>query len=54
MFHRKRKIYESIVDETLIKVGNELAWVWFAIELKDKTILGTRISYDERRSMLIA
>ncbi|HET7391782.1 MAG TPA: DDE-type integrase/transposase/recombinase [Nitrososphaeraceae archaeon] len=54
MFHRKRKIYEFIVDETLIKVANELVWVWIAIELKDKTILGIPISYDERRSMLIA
>ena len=52
-FHRKRRIYEFIVDETLIKVGNELVWVWIAIELKDKTILGIRISYVER-SMLIA
>lgn len=52
LFHRKRKIYEFIVDETLIKVGNELVWVWIAIELKDKTILGIRISYE--RSMLIA
>ena len=29
-------------------------WVWIAIELKDKTILGIHISYDERRSILIA
>ena len=49
LFHRKTKIYEFIVDETLIKVGNELVWVWIiAIELKDKTILGIRISYVER------
>ena len=52
LFHRKRRIYEFIVDETLIKVGNKLVWVWIAIELKDKTILGIRISYE--RSMLIA
>lgn len=39
----------NLVDETLIKVGNELVWVWIiAIELKDKTILGIRISYVER------
>jgi putative transposase len=55
MFHRKIRIYEFIVDKTLIKVGTELVWVWIiAIELKDKTILGIRISFDERRSMLIA
>jgi transposase-like protein len=41
-FHRKRRRkYEFIVnDETLIKVGNKLVWVWVAIELKAKTILG--------------
>lgn len=44
----KRK-FMNLVDETLIKVGNELVWVWIiAIELKDKTILGIRISYVER------
>jgi putative transposase len=54
LFHRKRRIYEFIVDETLIKVGTELVWVWIiAIELKDKTILGIHISYVER-SILIA
>ena len=55
LFHRKRRIYEFIVDETLIKVGNELVWVWIiAIELKDKTILGIRIAYDERSILIIA
>jgi putative transposase len=41
LLHRKRRIYEFIIvdDETLIKVGTELVWVWIAIELKDKTIL---------------
>jgi putative transposase len=52
MFHRKRTIYEFIVDETLIKVGDEFAWLWIATEPKAKTILGIRISYE--RSMLIA
>jgi putative transposase len=51
LLHSKRRIYEFIVDETLIKVGTELVWGWIAIELKDKTILGIRISYE--RSMLI-
>jgi transposase-like protein len=51
--HRKRKrIYEFVVDDdTLIKVGNELVWVWVAIELKAKTILGICVSYE--RSMLL-
>ena len=42
LFHRK-KIPEFIVDESLIKVGNELVWARIAIEL-DKRILGIRIS----------
>ena len=42
-----------MVDETLIKVGNELVWVWIiAIELKDKTILGIRISYERSICLL--
>jgi putative transposase len=52
VFHRKRTIYEFIVDETLIQVGDEFVWMWIATEPKDKTILGIRISYE--RSMLIA
>ncbi len=52
MFHTKRRIYEFIIDETLIKVGGEFVWLWIASEPKDKTILGIHISYE--RSMLIA
>jgi len=52
IFHIKRRIYEFIVDETLIKVGGEFVWLWIASEPKDKTILGIHISYE--RSMLIA
>ena len=52
LFHRKRGIYEFIVDETLIKVGTELVWVWIAIELKDKTILEICISYERSICLL--
>lgn len=52
MFHTKRRIYEFIIDETLIKVGGEFVWLWIASEPKDKTILGIHISYE--RNMLIA
>lgn len=52
LFHMKRRIYEFIVDETLIKVGNELVWVWIAIELKDKTTLGICISYERSICLL--
>jgi putative transposase len=37
--YTKRRIYEFIVDETLIKVGGEFAWLWIASKPKDKTSL---------------
>ena len=27
-YHRKKKIEEFIIDETQIKVGSELIWLW--------------------------
>jgi hypothetical protein len=54
-FHIKRKgIYEFIVDdETLIKGGNELVWLmWIATELKAKTILQIRPSYERSICLL--
>jgi hypothetical protein len=53
--HMKRKgIYEFIVDdETLIKGGNELVWLmWIATELKAKTILRIRLSYERSICLL--
>jgi len=41
-----------IIDETLIKMGNDYVWLWVAIEPTDKTILGIRISIE--RNMLVA
>ncbi|HJR47873.1 MAG TPA: hypothetical protein VJ799_06925, partial [Nitrososphaeraceae archaeon] len=29
---KRKKIEEYIVDETLVKVGSELVWLWVAIE----------------------
>ena len=51
---KKRKKYQQfIVDETLIKVGNQIIWLWIAIEpVKVRSILDIRISLE--RSMLIA
>lgn len=45
---KRKRIYEFIVDdETLIKIGNEFVWLlWIATELKDKTILRIRLSYE--------
>ena len=50
---RKKKIEEFIIDETLIKIGSELIWLWVAaIELESKEILG--ISISKERNMLLA
>jgi putative transposase len=48
----RKTIAEFIVDETLIKVGNQYAWLWVAIEPVNKVIIvGIRIPF--RRNMLI-
>jgi putative transposase len=49
---RKKKIEEFIIDETLIKIGSELIWLWVAIELESKEILV--ISISKERNMLLA
>jgi DDE domain len=49
---RKKKIEEFIIDETLIKIGSELIWLWVAIGLESKEILGIRIS--KERNILLA
>ncbi len=48
----EKKVSGFIVDETLIKVGRELVWLWIAIELIEKVILDIRISFE--RSILVA
>jgi len=47
-----KKIEEYIVDETLIKVGPELVWLWVVIEPENRQILALSISNE--RNMLIA
>ena len=50
----KRKVSEFIIDETLLKVGENYVWLWIAtIEPIDKIVLGIRISSIER-SILVA
>ena len=49
---KRKKIEEFIVDETLIRVGSELIWLWVAIESKNKQILGLSIS--KERNMFVA
>jgi len=48
----KRRIEEFIVDETLIKIGSELVWLWVAIEPIRKEILSIDISIE--RNMFVA
>jgi putative transposase len=47
----KRKVLQFIIDETLLKVGeNYYVWLWIAIEPIDKIVVGIRISIE--RSIL--
>ena len=52
IIQKKRKVSEFIIDETLLKVGENYVWLWIAIEPIDKIVLGIRTSIE--RSMLVA
>ncbi|MER5175282.1 MAG: hypothetical protein ABJB76_09140 [Candidatus Nitrosocosmicus sp.] len=39
-------------DETVIRIGSELIWLWVAIEIESKEIIGTSIS--QERNMFVA
>ena len=49
----EEKVSEFIVDETLIKVGRELVWLWIAIEPIEKVILDIRISFERSMYLLL-
>jgi putative transposase len=49
---RRKKAFEFIVDETLIKAGSEYTWLWVAIEPKNNQILALTIS--KERNMFVA
>jgi putative transposase len=51
IFQKRRKVSEFIIDETLLKVGNQYAWLWIAIDSIDKVILDIHISFE--RTILI-
>ena len=51
MSSKRKKIAEYIVDETLIKVGSELVWLWVAIESKNRQILALTTSRE--RNMFV-
>ena len=52
LFSKRKKIDEYIVDETLIKVGSELIWLWIAIEPENSQILALSVS--KERNMFVA
>jgi len=45
---KKRKVLEYVIDETIIKVGSELIWLWIAIEIESKEIIGISISKEQK------
>ena len=50
--YSKTQISEFIIDETQIKVGSELIWLWVVIESETKNILA--ISISKERNMFVA
>jgi putative transposase len=54
LFYRKTKIFEFILDETQIKVGSELIWLWVAIEPESKEVLRLNIYIKRERNMFVA
>ncbi|MGD9534577.1 MAG: DDE-type integrase/transposase/recombinase [Candidatus Nitrosocosmicus sp.] len=48
----RNEISEYIVDETLLKAGSELVWLWVAIEPKNSQILAQSIT--QERNMFVA
>ena len=52
IFTKRKRIFEFIIDETQLKVGNNYFWIWIAIESSDRTVLDVRISAE--RNMFVA
>jgi len=48
---KKSKVLEYVIDETVIKIGSELIWLWVAIDNKTKRVL--RLSISKERNMLL-
>jgi putative transposase len=48
----RRRILEYIVDETMLKVGSELIWLWVAVEPDNRQILALSVS--KERNMFVA
>jgi putative transposase len=52
LFFKRSKISEFVIDETQIKIGSELIWLWVAIDPKSRQILALSIS--KERNMFVA
>ena len=50
-YRKNNKIIEFIVDETAIKAGSEIIWLWVVIEPNDKEILEVDISKNRNISI---
>ena len=54
ILQKRQKVSEFIIDETLLKIGNQYAWIWVvASEPTDRVILDIRISF-ERTILVVA
>ena len=51
LYHRKR-VSAFLIDETMLQIGTEEAWLWVAVEPIHKQILGVYIS--RHRNMIVA
>ncbi len=51
-YHKNIKIKQYLIDETAIKTGSELIWLWIVIEPTNKQILSFYIS--KERNMFVA
>ena len=49
---KNKKIVEFIIDETALKAGSELIWLWVVVEPNNKEILAVDIS--KERNMFVA
>jgi putative transposase len=52
LFFTKSSFSEFIIDETQIKIGSELIWLWVAMDSETKNIVATSIS--KERNMFVA
>jgi putative transposase len=50
--YKRKRISAFIIDETVIRIGNQHFWLWLCIEPIHRSVLGTYIS--EERNMLVA